>query len=119
MLSDLEIGFNARGASGGLRLPKSGAAEAVWQREAPAQDLCRGGRLVVGGQRVDDRRHFGDFAERYAALFRVLSDRRLVFGQINAKGFVRRDIAVLPLDAAAKVTERLIRGPRRAAQFGN
>ena len=40
---------------------------------------------VIGGQRIDDLRHFGDLRKWNAAKFRMFPDRVLAVGQIDAK----------------------------------
>lgn len=74
---------------------------------------------IVGRQRIDDLRNFGDFRNRDAAQLGMFADRILALGKIDAKGLVARDVAVLPLDRRSDRAQRLVGCPGRAAQFGH
>src|ERR1700693_1194440 len=60
------------------------------------------------GRRIDHLAHLGDLAGREPADFGGLTDDRLIFGQIDAKGLVGRNVAFDPLNVGAKLLERLV-----------
>src|SRR5581483_667941 len=71
----------------------------------------------VLGRRVDHLAHLGDLGRRKAADLGVLPDDLLVPGKVDAKGLVRRDIALDPLDVGAELAQDAVRLGRRLAQL--
>src|SRR6516162_1368619 len=70
-----------------------------------------------GGGRIDHLLHHGDFVCRKTANFGVLADNGLIFGKIDAEGFIIGNITLDPLDVGAKLTQYLVRFCRGLAQF--
>jgi hypothetical protein len=56
-------------------------------------------------RRVDDRLHLGDLVGGETALARVLADRLLVGGDVDAEGLVFHHVAVDPLDLRADLAQ--------------
>jgi hypothetical protein len=97
-------------------------------REPPRNISCKAGfglfrRKVTakssgcGGGWVDHRLHRGDFACREAADFGVPADDRLVFGEIDAEGFIICNITFDPLDVGAELAQHIVRFRRGLAQL--
>jgi hypothetical protein len=97
-------------------------------REPPRNISCKAGfglfrRKVTakssgcGGGWVDHRLHRGDFACRKAADFGVPADDRLVFGEIDAEGFIICNITFDPLDVGAELAQHIVRFRRGLAQL--
>src|ERR1700732_1469826 len=87
------------------------------QRWSWSQGPLLAGLLGSLSGRIDHLAHLGDLAGREPADFGVLPDDRLIFGQIDAKGLVGRDIAFDPLDVGSKLLERRVGLRGRAAQL--
>ena len=62
---------------------------------------------VVGGERINDLRDFGDFRNRDSAQLCMFADRILTIGKIDAKGGVRpmRTSLCLPKPARCQAAQ--------------
>jgi hypothetical protein len=62
-----------------------------------------------GGRRIDHLPHLSDLRGRKATDLSVLSDDRLVLGEINAKSLIVSNIALDPLDVRTEPVQHLVR----------